>query len=97
MESEAYHIEALTSILDAYAVSYPGENPYLGAIEVPESLAAAAQAGVDAELANVDLYQRQLEAVSDYPEIYNVFVSLQSASLNQHLPAFERAVERYGS
>lgn len=97
MESEAYHIEALTSILDAYDVSYPGENPYLGAIEVPESLAAAAQAGVDAELANVDLYQRQLEAVSDYPEIYNVFVSLQSASLNQHMPAFERAVERYGS
>jgi len=95
MASEARHIEALTSILDAYGVPYPEENPYLGTIEVPESLAAAAQAGVDAELANVDLYAQQLEAVEDYPEIHNVFVNLQSASLNQHLPAFERAVARY--
>ena len=95
MASEARHIEALTSILDAYGVPYPEENPYLGTIEVPESLAAAAQAGVDAELANVDLYAQQLEAVEDYSEIHNVFVNLQSASLNQHLPAFERAVARY--
>jgi len=95
MASEARHIEALTSILDDYGVPYPEENPYLGLIEVPESLAAAAQAGVDAEIANVDLYEGQLEAVADYPDIYNVFVNLQSASLNQHLPAFERAVARY--
>jgi len=95
MASEARHIEALMSILDAYGVPYPEENPYLGKIAVPESLAEAAQAGVDAELANVDLYARQLEAMADYPEIHNMFVNLQSASLNQHLPAFERAVARY--
>jgi len=95
MASEARHIEALTSILDAYGVPYQEENPYLGTIGVPESLAAAAQAGVDAEIANVALYQEQLEAVADYPDIYNVFINLQSASLNQHLPAFERAVARY--
>ena len=95
MASEARHIEALMSILDAYGVPYPEENPYLGTIEVPESLAAASQAGVDAEIANADLYEGQLAAVADYPEIYSVFVNLQSASLNQHLPAFERAVARY--
>ena len=95
MASEARHIEALTSILDDYGVPYPEENPYLGLIEVPASLAAAAQAGVDAEIANVDLYEGQLEAVADYPDIHNVFVNLQSASQNQHLPAFERAVARY--
>ena len=95
MASEARHIEALTSILDAYGVPYPEENPYLGTIDVPESLAAAAQAGVDAEIANVDLYEGQLEAVADYPEITEVFLNLQSASLHQHLPAFERAAERY--
>lgn len=94
MKSEAQHIKALTTILDAYGVAYPEENPYLGTIEVPASLVAAAQAGVDAEIANVDLYERQLEAVVDYPEILNVFVNLQSASLNQHLPAFQRAVAR---
>lgn len=95
MASEARHIEALTSILDAHGVPYPEENPYLGTIEVPESLVAAAQAGVDAEIANVDLYEQQLEAVANYPEITRVFLSLQSASLNQHLPAFERAVDRF--
>ncbi len=96
MKSEAQHIVALTTILDAYGVPYPAENPYLGTIVVPESLATAAQAGVDAEIANVDLYERQLEAVADYPEILNVFINLQSASQNQHLPAFERAVARFG-
>jgi len=95
MASEARHIEALTKILDAYGVPYPEENPYLGTIEVPASLAAAAQAGVDAEIANVDLYERQLESVANFPDIYQVFVNLQSASLNQHLPAFERAATRY--
>ncbi len=93
--SEARHIEALTSILDAHGVSYPEANPYLGTIVVPESLAAAAQAGVDAEIANVDLYEQQLAAVADDPEITEVFLNLQSASLHQHLPAFERAVDRY--
>jgi len=95
MASEARHIEALTKVLDAYGVPYPEENPYLGTIEVPAGLAAAAQAGVDAELANVDLYEQQLESVADFPDIYQVFVNLQSASLNQHLPSFVRAVARY--
>jgi len=95
MKSEAQHIEALTTILDSYGIPYPEENPYLGAVDVPKSLAAAAQAGVDAEIANVDLYERQLKAVADYPDILSVFINLQSASQNQHLPAFERALARY--
>jgi len=64
-------------------------------IEAPASLAEAAQAGVDAEIANVALYAEQLEAVSDYPDIVDVFINLQRASQEQHLPAFERAAARY--
>ena len=95
MAAEAKHIDALKQILDQYEVAYPTENPYLGMIEAPESLAVAAQAGVDAEIANVALYNEQLEAVEDYPDIVAVFVNLQAASQEQHLPAFERAAARY--
>ena len=95
MAAEAKHIDALKQILDQYEVAYPTENPYLGMLEAPESLAVAAQAGVDAEIANVALYAEQLEAVADYPDIVEVFVNLQAASQEQHLPAFERAAARY--
>ena len=94
MASEAKHIDALKSVLDSYGVAYPQENPYLGAVDVPESLAAAAQAGVDAEIANVALYGQQLAAVADYPDIVEVFVNLQTASQEKHLPAFQRAAAR---
>lgn len=95
MAAEAKHIDALKQILDQYEVAYPVENPHLGMIEAPESLAAAAQAGVDAEIANVALYDEQLEVVEDYPDIVAVFVNLQRASQEQHLPAFQRAAARY--
>ena len=95
MAAEAKHIDALKQILDRYEVPYPVENPYLGLIEAPASLADAAQAGIDAEIANVALYEEQLSAVADYPDIVEVFVKLQRASQEQHLPAFERAAARY--
>ena len=95
MAAEARHIDALKQILDQYEVAYPTENPYLGMLEAPDSLAEAAQAGVDAEIANVALYEEQLAAVADYPDIVEVFVNLQAASQEQHLPAFERAAARY--
>ena len=95
MAAEAQHIDALKEILDQYEIAYLEENPYLGMIEAPNSLAEAAQAGVDAEIANVALYEEQLEAVADYPDILEVFVNLQTASQEQHLPAFERAAARF--
>jgi len=95
MAAEAKHIESLKQSLDQYEVAYPTENPYLGMIDAPDSLTKAAQAGVDAEIANVALYADQLEAVADYPDIVAVFLNLQAASQEQHLPAFERAAARY--
>jgi len=94
MKSEAKHVEALKQVLDRYGIAYPTENPYLGEIDAPGSLADAAQAGVDAEIANVALYERQLETASGYPDILEVFVNLQTASQENHLPAFQRAALR---
>lgn len=95
--AESRHIAALAQILDRYGVSYPAENPYLGTIEAPVSLTEAAQTGVDAEIANVALYDAQLAAVSAYSDIVRVFSSLRAASLEAHLPAFELALESGGS
>ncbi|MBN1859070.1 DUF2202 domain-containing protein [Candidatus Bipolaricaulota bacterium] len=92
--SEARHIDALKQVLDRYQVPYPDENPYLGTLEAPGSLAEAAQLGVDAEIANVALYEEQLDAATGFPDIVKVFVSLQTASQERHLPSFERAVAR---
>ena len=95
MASEAKQIESLKQILDRYGVGYLEENPYLGMIEAPDSLAEAAQAGVDAEISNVALYARQLETVADYPDVLELFVNLQAASQENHLPAFQRAAARF--
>ena len=95
LKAEGSHIDALKQILDRYGVPYPDENPYLGVVEAPGSLAEAAQEGVDAEIANVGLYEEQLTVAADYPDIVAVFTNLQTASLERHLPAFERALARF--
>ena len=96
-EAEANHIAALQRQLDLYGVDYPKTNPYLGKIEAPGDLEAFAQAGVDAEVANVEMYDQLLAKVADYPNIVRVFENLRSASLNQHLPIFKEAAANGGS
>ncbi|WP_457630686.1 ferritin-like domain-containing protein, partial [Oceanithermus sp.] len=95
--AEANHIAALQRQLDLYGVDYPKENPYLGKIEAPGDLEAFAQAGVEAEIANVEMYDQLLTKVAGYPGIVNVFQNLRSASLNQHLPIFKEAAANGGS
>lgn len=97
LAAEAKHIAALEKTLDRYGVTYPAENPYLGTIDAPASLAGAAQAGIDAEIANVALYDGMLAAVSGYSDIARVFSNLRAASLEGHLPAFELALENGGA
>jgi hypothetical protein len=97
MDAEARHIAALQKLLDRYGVQYPTVNPYLGKVEAPASLAEAAQAGIDAEKANVELYEQQMAAVAAYSDIARVFANLQAASRNSHLPAFERALANGGA
>jgi hypothetical protein len=97
MDAEARHISALQKLLDRYGIPYPTVNPYLGQVAAPASLAEAAQAGIDAEKANVALYEQQMAVVAAYPDIARVFANLQAASQNSHLPAFERALANGGA
>jgi len=96
-DAELRHIEALQRLLDRYGIEYPAVNPYLGGVEAPEDLAIAAQAWADGEIANVELYDELLAEVEDDSDITRVFLNLQFASQEAHLPAFQRAAENGGT
>ncbi|WP_232420129.1 ferritin family protein [Nitrosococcus watsonii] len=42
------------------------------------------------------MYDRLLESTTDYPGVQRVLTQLQKASMDNHLPAFRRCVERGG-
>ena len=92
--AEESHIAQLKSIYSKYGET-PISNQYLGKITSPSTLTESCVAGVDAEIANGDLYKtRLLPVVAQYPDISQVFTNLMNASLQKHLPAFERCSMR---
>jgi hypothetical protein len=93
-DAEARHIKALYSIFRRYHLAIP-ENPWLGKVESYRSVRDACVAGVAAEIANADLYERLL-ANTRHPDIREVFKNLQEASQQRHLHAFERCAQREG-
>ena len=84
--SEAQHLAALERQATKYAVSLPTFTP--APAPTFATLAEACQAGVDAEIADAALYD-ELMAITTHSDLLQVYRNLQSASLNQHLPAFE--------
>lgn len=90
IRAEEQHIAALKAILDKYGVATPSDA-WSGKVVASDTVAAACQVGVDAEIANAALYRNDLlPKVTAYPDITTVFTNLMNASQNMHLPAFER-------
>jgi hypothetical protein len=88
--AEEQHIASLKAIYDKYGLTIPVNN-WSDKVEVPPTLQAACQLGVDAEIANASLYQDELlSKVSKYEDITSVFTNLMNASQQKHLPAFDR-------
>ena len=96
-DAELRHIEALQRLLDKYGVEHPTVNPYLGTIEAPMDLESAALAWADGEIANVELYDELLAEVEEFSDINRVFLNLQFASQEAHLPAFQLAAVNGGT
>jgi rubrerythrin len=71
-------------------------NPYLGKIDAPDSLLEACETGVEAEIENTALYDKLLPTISD-PQVRQTLIRLQAASRDNHLPAFQRCVDRGGT
>lgn len=93
-DAEARHIEALSRLFLRYNVPMP-ENPWFAKVERYSSVPAACKASVAAEVANGELYER-LFKTELRPEIVSVLRRLQDASLERHLPAFQRCAQGGG-
>lgn len=90
-EAERRHIEALYALFARYGLPIP-ENPWLEKIERYASLQEACEAGVAAEIANAEIYERLLQA-TERPDMLTVFSNLRDASQQRHLPAFQRCAQ----
>ena len=90
-EAEARHIDALCTLFACYGLPVP-KNPWPGKVARYDSLQAACEAGVAAEIANGEMYERLLGA-TQRPDILTVLRNLQEASQQRHLAAFQRCVQ----
>lgn len=87
-ESEARHIGALQKLFVRCRIPVP-DNHWRGKVPRYDSLREACLAGVKAEIANGERYDR-LMASTSRPDLRPVFSHLQAASQHRHLPAFRR-------
>jgi hypothetical protein len=92
VQSEAAHIAALERLFNVYGLPIPPDT-YMGNVQAPATLKDAAQIGVEAEKANVAMYDNLLTYVQE-SDVRAVFAQLRSASQAQHLPAFQNALSR---
>ncbi|GIT97539.1 DUF2202 domain-containing protein [Sulfurovum sp. TSL1] len=95
IEAEGRHIQALLPLFDKYGIEVP-EDDWASRTEAPRTIQEACQVGVEAEIENGEMYDRLLSLTVDHPDIYDVLKQLQRASVENHLPAFQRCVERGG-
>lgn len=96
--AEQRHINALIATMQRYNIPTPN-NKYLlpkYAPQAPNSIKAACEAGINAEIENANLYDNKLiPMVKGYSDIEITFKNLRDASQYRHLEAFKRCAARY--
>jgi hypothetical protein len=85
--SEQQHVSTLAGLFTKYGLPVP-PNPGLSPAPTWTSLKAACQTGVDVEKDDIALYNNLLPTVQK-ADVIRVFTNLRSASLYNHLPAFD--------
>ncbi|OIP69479.1 MAG: DUF2202 domain-containing protein [Oscillatoriales cyanobacterium CG2_30_40_61] len=88
VQSENNHVNLWVNIFAKYGIAVPIDN-FAGNIKVPDTLKAACKMGVEAEIANVQMYDKFLNFVTE-PDLKAAFTQLRQVSQERHLPAFER-------
>ncbi|HHJ38912.1 MAG: hypothetical protein AXA67_10535 [Methylothermaceae bacteria B42] len=96
VEAENRHIQALLPLFERYGLPVPPDE-WASKLEAPSTLLDACRQGVEAEIENMAMYTRLLEQSEGFPEVQMVLRELQRASKENHLPAFQRCVERGGT
>jgi hypothetical protein len=90
--AEQRHSAAIGRLFTARGLPVPASTWTLATVPRYTSIPAACAAGVVAERENIALYDRYLAA--DLPaDVRQVFQNNRSASLENHLPAFERCAQ----
>jgi rubrerythrin len=92
IHAEMRHIEALARIYAAHNLPVP-EDTWYARVPSFNSLEDACAAAVQAEIDNAALYD-QIMLVVGNAEMRRVFTALAKASIEQHLPAFQRYLDR---
>ncbi|WP_444429413.1 ferritin-like domain-containing protein [Rhodobacter capsulatus] len=95
VQAEGRHVAALAGLLRQHGFAVPPDR-FAGRIAAPESLIAACEGGVAAEIANAAMYDRLSRTVKD-PAALLIFARLRAASALNHLPAFRACLARAGS
>lgn len=96
MEAEGRHIQALLPLFAKYNIALPTDDWY-SRVETPLSIIDACHLGVADEIDNAEMYDRLLDSTIDYLDVQEVLKKLQKASKENHLPAFQRCVEKGGA
>ena len=92
VKAEETHISLLTPLFEQYGYEIPEDNADEHVV-IPDDIKTALEFGVDAEIANIAMYEVFLK--EDLPaDVRDVFERLMAASEN-HLEAFRRALRRY--
>ncbi len=89
VQAEQRHAVALQSLLTSRALAIPANPWTLDNVPRFASVNEACAAAADAEIANIALYD-QFMALALPDDVRTVFTANRRASLDQHLPAFER-------
>lgn len=86
--SEAKHAQALLRQADKYGVAYPVYDSSIYEFPVLSTVEEAYQAGVDAEVADAELYDL-LFTFTTHSDLIRVYTNLKKASLENHLVTFQ--------
>lgn len=91
VQAEQTHIDLLLPLFETYGIDVP-ENSASDNVVIPESITSALATGVEAETANIEMYQTFLAQTNLPDDVRTAFEFLVSASQN-HLEAFSK--DRY--
>ncbi len=92
VQAEGWHMQALARLYRRYGWKLPANEWKKEDVPAYASVQRACEAGALAERENAALYERFLAL--DLPaDVRLVFENLQQASLEKHLPAFERCAQ----
>ena len=95
LAAENHHSDILAMHLRRAGYEVP-TNPYLGKVDAPSDLVAAANAWAEGEKRNVAMYDALAKQAKDDAQLTMMFTHLKGASQNAHLPLFEAAAVNGG-